>query len=117
MDTTQTVDRPQHAGLHARLKLIDSSHSRLLLIVPALCALGYPLLSSWLSAGLVMAHGSTAPNGAIVWAGAVASLALALAVMAVSFAYGVALGSADGGARENLRSRSIAHLAFATPSL
>ena len=31
---------------------------RLLLVIPALCALAYPLLLSWLSAGLVLAHGS-----------------------------------------------------------
>jgi hypothetical protein len=117
MDTTQTVDRPQHASLDAKLRLTALSHSRLLLTVPALSALAYPLLSSLLSAGLVTAHGSTAPNGAVVWVGALASLALALAVMTVSLVFGLALGSGDGRAREDLRSRSIAHLAFATPSL
>jgi hypothetical protein len=93
------------------------SHNRLLLAIPALCALAYPSLSSLLSAGLVTAHGSAAPNGAIVWVGVAASLALALAVMGVSFAFGLALGSRDGATGENLRARSIAHLAFATPSL
>ncbi len=117
MDTTQTVDRSRHATLDDKLRLSGLSHNRLLLVVPALCALAYPLLSSLLSAGLVTAHGSAAPNGAIVWVGVVASLALALMVMAVSFVFGLALGFEDGGAREDLRSRSIAHLAFATPSL
>jgi hypothetical protein len=117
MDTTQIVDRPPHATLEDKLRLSALSHNRLLLIIPALSALAYPLLSSLLSAGLVTAHGSAAPNGAIVWVGAVASLALASMVMAVSLVFGLALGSEDGGAPEDLRSRSIAHLAFATPSL
>jgi hypothetical protein len=93
------------------------SHNRLLVVVPALAALAYPLLSSLLSAGLVTAHASAAPNGAIVWVGVVASLALALMVMAASLLFGLALGSEDGAARQDLRSRSVAHLAFATPSL
>jgi hypothetical protein len=117
MDTTQTADRPQHATLDGKSRLSALSRNRLLLVVPALCALAYPLLSSLLSAGLVTAHGSAAPNGAIVWVGAVASVALALTVMAVSFAFGLAVGSENGGARDDLRSRAIAHLAFATPSL
>ena len=110
-----SADRPQHAvpgDLSSAL-----SHNRLLLAIPALCALAYPSLSSLLSAGLVAAHGSPAPNGAIVWVGVVASLALALAVMGVSFVFGLALGSRDGASGEDLRARSIAHLAFATPSL
>lgn len=93
------------------------SHNRLLLTIPALCALAYPSLSSLLSDGLVAAHGSPAPNGAIVWVGVVASLALALAVMGVSFVFGLVLGSQDGTTGGGLRARSIAHLAFATPSL
>jgi hypothetical protein len=117
MDMTQPVGRPQPATLDDKLRLSAFSHNRLLLIVPTLCALAYPLLSSLLSAGLVTAHGSAAPNGAIVWVGVVASLALALTVMAVSLVFGLALGSEGGGAREELRSRSIVHLAFATPSL
>jgi hypothetical protein len=110
-----SADRPQHAvpgDLSSAL-----SHNRLLLAIPALCALAYPSLSSLLSAGLVAAHGSPAPNGAIVWVGVVASLALALAVMGVSFVFGLVLGSRDGASGEDLRARSIAHLAFATPSL
>jgi hypothetical protein len=110
-----SADRPQHAvpgDLSSAL-----SHNRLLLAIPALCALAYPSLSSLLSAGLVAAHGSPAPNGAIVWVGVVASLALALAVMGVSFVFGLVLGSRDGATGEDLRARSIAHLAFATPSL
>jgi hypothetical protein len=117
MDMTQPVGRPQPATLDDKLRLSAFSHNRLLLIVPTLCALAYPLLSSLLSASLVTAHGSAAPNGAIVWVGVVASLALALTVMAVSLVFGLALGSEGGGAREELRSRSIVHLAFATPSL
>jgi hypothetical protein len=42
---------------------------------------------------------------------------LALAVMLVSFAVGLALGSPPAGNFENRRARSTAHLAFATPSL
>jgi hypothetical protein len=117
MDTTQIVDRPQHADPADMLRLSAVSHNRLLLVVPALCALAYPSLSSLLSAGLVTAHGSAAPNGAIVWVGVIASLALAFTVMAVSFVFGFGLGSKNGGTREDLRARSIAHLAFATPSL
>jgi hypothetical protein len=113
MDKTQTADHPQRS----KLTLSALSHNRLLIAVPALCALAYPSLSSLLSAGLVTAHGSATPNGAIVWAGVVASLALAFTVMAVSLVFGLALGSENGGAPEDLRSRSIAHLAFATPSL
>ncbi len=90
---------------------------RLLLAIPALCALAYPSLSSLLAAGLVAAHGSPAPNGAIVWVGVVGSLALGLAVMGVSFAFGYMLASRDGATGGDLRGRSIAHLAFATPSL
>jgi hypothetical protein len=90
-------------------------HNRVLLAIPALCALAYPSLSSLLSAGLVAAHGSVVPRGAIVWVGVIASLALGLTVMAASFVFGLALGSRNGGT--DLRARSIAHLAFATPSL
>ena len=91
---------------------------RLWLIVPVLCALAYPSLLSLLSAGLVLVHGSASPNGVIVWVSVIASLTLALAVMLVSFVFGLALGSPhvvdDPDGR---RARSIAHLAFATPSL
>src|SRR4029077_2755536 len=90
---------------------------RLLLVVPALCALAYPSLLSWLSAGLVLVHGSASPNGVIVWITVIASLTLALAVMLVSFVFGVALGSPQVGSPEGGHVRSVAHLAFATPSL
>src|SRR4029077_10825062 len=66
---------------------------RLWLVVPALCALAYPSLLSLLSSGLVLVHGSDSPNGPIVWVGVIASLTLALAVMLVSFVFGLALGS------------------------
>jgi hypothetical protein len=88
---------------------------RPLLVVPVLCALAYPSLLSLLSSALVMVHGSTTPNGVIVWVSVIASLTLALAVMLASFAVGLALGSPRAGNAEN--ARSIAHLAFATPSL
>jgi hypothetical protein len=110
-----SADRPQHVvpgDLSSAL-----SRNRLLLAIPALCALAYPLSSSLLSAGLVAAHGSPAPNGAIVWLGVVASLALAWAVMGVSFVFGLVLGSRDGATGEHLPARSVAHLAFTTPSL
>src|SRR5579863_6872648 len=91
---------------------------RLLLVIPALCALAYPSLLSWLSAGLVLVHGSDSPIGPIVWVSLIASLTLALAVMLVSFVFGLVLGSPHVGDNpEGYRARSIAHLAFATPSL
>ena len=90
---------------------------RLLLVIPALCALAYPSLLSWLSAGLVLAHGSASPDGVIVWVSVIGALTLALAVMLVSFVFGLALGSPHAGSPEGGHARSIAHLAFATPSL
>jgi len=41
--------------------------------------LAYPSLLSWLSAGLVLVHGSDSPNGPIVWVGVIGSLTLAAA--------------------------------------
>ena len=99
------------------LGLSAASPHRLLLVIPALCALAYPSLLSWLSAGLVQVHGSASPNGVIVWVTVIASLTLALAVMLVSFVFGRALGSPQAGSPEGGHARSIAHLAFATPSL
>lgn len=90
---------------------------RLWLAVPALGALAYPSLLKWLSAGLVLVHGSDSPNGAIVWVSVIASLTLALAVMLVSFVFGLMLGSAHVGRPEDFRARCVALLAFATPSL
>jgi len=99
------------------LGLSAVSLHRLLLVIPALCALAYPSLLNLLSAGLVLAHGSASPNGVIAWVTVIASLTLALAVMLVSFVFGLALGSPHVGTPEDFRARSIAHLAFATPSL
>src|SRR5215467_6004271 len=99
------------------LGLSAVSRHRLSLGIPALCALAYPSLLSLLSSGLVLVHGSASPNGAIVWVGVIASLTLALAVMLVSFVFGLALGSPHVRDPEGCRARSIAHLAFATPSL
>jgi hypothetical protein len=100
------------------LGLSAVSLHRLLLVIPALCALAYPSLLSWLSAGLVLVHGSDSPNGPIVWVGVIGSLTLALAVMLVSFVFGLTLGSPHvRDDPEGRRARSIAHLAFATPSL
>ena len=104
------------AGPASLLGLSAVSLRRLWLVVPALCALAYPPLLSLLSSGLVLVHGSASPNGVVVWVSVIASLTLALAVMLVSFVFGLALGSPhvrddpEGG-----RARSIAHLAFATP--
>src|SRR6267378_1411117 len=98
------------------LGLSAVSLHRLLLVIPALCALAYPSLLSWLSAGLVLVHGSDSPDGMIVWVGVIGSLILALAVMLLSFAFGLTLGSPHGGRPEDFRARSLAHLAFATPS-
>jgi hypothetical protein len=99
------------------LGLSAVSLHRLLLVIPALCALAYPSLLSWLSAGLVLIHGSASPNGPIVWVTVITSLTLALAVMLVSFVFGLALGSPHVGRPEDFRARCVALLAFATPSL
>jgi hypothetical protein len=99
------------------LGLSAVSLHRLLLVIPALCALAYPTLLSWLSAGLVLVHGSDSPNGAIVWASVIGALTLALAVMLVSFVFGRTLGSQPVGRSEDFRARCVALLAFATPSL
>jgi hypothetical protein len=123
------MNRPGGLGLSAIIASKDCgpdslaglgavSLRRLWLVVPALCALAYPSLLGLLSAGLVLVHGSASPNGTIVWVAVVASLTLALAVMLVSFVFGLALASphvADDP--EGRRARSVAHLAFATPSL
>src|SRR4051812_25010177 len=122
------MNRRNVLGLSAIMASPDARHSgflglsavslhRLLLVIPALCALAYPSLLSWLSAGLVLMHGSASPDGAIVWVSVVGSLTLALAVMLVSFVFGLMLGSPQAGRPEDFRVRSIAHLAFATPSL
>jgi hypothetical protein len=80
--------------------------------------LAYPSLLSLLSSGLVLVHGSASPGGVIVWVSVIASLTLALAVMLVSFVFGLTLGSLHvRDDPEGCRARNIAHLAFATPSL
>jgi len=123
------VNRPGRLSLSAIIASKDTSPDRLSglstvllrrlwLLVPALCALAYPSLLSLLSSGLVLVNGSVTPNGVIVWVSVVASLTLALAVMLVSFVFGLALGSPHvRDDPEGYRSRSIAHLVFATPSL
>jgi len=106
------------AGTASLLRLSAVSLRRLCLVVPALCAMAYPPLLSLLSSGLVLVHGSASPNGVIVWVSVIASLTLALAVMLVSFVFGLALGSPHvRDDPEVCRARSIAHLAFATPTL
>jgi hypothetical protein len=72
---------------------------------------------SWLSAGLVLVHGSDSPNWPIVWVSVIGSLTLALAVMLVSFVFGLVLGSPHVERPEDFRARCVALLAFATPSL
>jgi hypothetical protein len=99
------------------LGLSAVSLHRLLLVIPALCALAYPSLLSWLSAVLVLVHGSDSPNGPIIWVSVIGSLTLALAVMLVSFVFGLRLGSPQVGRPEDFRARCVALLAFATPSL
>ena len=100
------------------LGLSAVSLRRLSLVIPALGAFAYPSLLSLLSSGLVLVHGSPSPNGLIVWVSVIASLILALAVMLVSFVFGLALGSPHlRDDPESCHARSIAHLAFATPSL
>ena len=80
-----TIIASQDARRGGFLGLSAVSLHRLSLVIPALCALAYPSLLSWLSAGLVLVHGSDSPNGPIVWVGVIGSLTLALAVMLVSF--------------------------------
>jgi hypothetical protein len=70
-----------------------------------------------LSSGLVLLHGSDSPNGPIVWVSVIGSLTLALAVMLVSFVFGLTLGSPHVGRPDDFRARCVALLAFATPSL
>src|SRR5215468_8673910 len=106
------------AGRDSPSGLSALSRHRLLLVIPALCAMAYPSLLSLLSSGLVLVHGSASPDGVIVWVTVIASLTLALAVMLVSFVFGLALGSPHvRDDPEGCRARSIAHLAFATPTL
>jgi hypothetical protein len=78
-------------------------------IVPVACALAYPFALQSLSSLLVLAHGSTSPDGVALWFAVAGSLLLAFAVMAAAFAS--ARTAADGS------TRAAAHLAFATPSL
>jgi hypothetical protein len=116
------VSQPNVPGVSAimaspegsRHGLSAASLRRLLLVLPALA---YPSLLNWLSAGLVLMHGSASANGPIVWVGVIGSLTLALAVMLVSFVVGLTLGSPHGGRPEDFRARCVALLAFATPSL
>ena len=108
---TQDARRGGFFGLSA------GSLRRLWLVIPALCALAYPLLLRWLSAGLVLVHGSDSPTGPIVWVSVIASLTLALAIMLVSFVFGLTLGSPHVERPEDFRARCLALLAFATPSL
>jgi len=71
-----------------------------------------------LSSALVLVHGSSSPDsGAIVRVSVIAAVALALMVMLVSFVLGRALGSSRVEDPDRRHARSIAHLAFATPSL
>src|SRR5215831_12246693 len=93
-----------------------AAHHRILLLLPALCALAYPWLSRLLSAGLVFVHGSSSPDGGIVAVSVALSLALALAVMSVNFQIGRMLGKREN-TRAGVRARWISHLAFAAPSL
>jgi hypothetical protein len=122
------MNRPSGLGLSAIIASKDAGPDRLLglsavslrrlwLVVPALCALAYPSLLSLLSAGLVLAHGSDSPNGPIVLVGVIGSLTLALAVMLISFVFGLALGSPHVERPADFRARCVALLAFATPSL
>ena len=81
-------------------------------VAPVLCAAAYPTLSQLLSASVVAAHGSTAPTGIALWVSVVASLALALGVMAISFIAAQSLQDS-----RDIRGRFAAHVVFATLSL
>src|SRR5258708_21433929 len=76
MGSVRLLTQPRRGGF---LGLSAVWLHRLLLIIPALCALVYPSLLSWLSAGLALVHGSASPNGGVVWGGVVTALTLALA--------------------------------------
>ena len=77
-------------------------------VAPLACAAAYPFLSQLLS-GLLVGRGSASPEGLALWLGVAGSLLLALGVMSVAFA--------SLKAQTNVRSRAVAHVAFATPSL
>lgn len=83
-------------------------------LAPAISAALYPSLSQALSQLLIAAHGSATPDGLALWCGVAGSLLLAFAVMAVSFSVAQ---NARGTDSADFRTRCIAHLAFATPSL
>ncbi len=83
-------------------------------LAPAVAAGLYPSLSQALSQLLIAAHGSSSPDGLALWAGVAGSLVLAFAVMAVSFSVAQKASRSDSA---DFRTRCIAHVAFATPSL
>ena len=83
-------------------------------LAPAISAGLYPSLSQALSQLLIAAHGSVSADGLALWAGVGGSLVLAFAVMAVSFSVAQKANRADSA---DFRTRCIAHLSFATPSL
>ena len=83
-------------------------------LAPAISAGLYPSLSQALSQLLIAVHGSASPDGLALWGGVAGSLILAFAVMAISFSVA---RNARGADSADFRTRCIAHLAFATPSL
>src|SRR5579871_5640881 len=78
-------------------------------VAPVLSAAVYPFLSQLLSRLLVLAHGSTSPDGFALWFGVAGSLLLALGIMGAAFA--------SARTETDFRTRAASHLAFATPSL
>src|SRR2546423_7237741 len=78
-------------------------------IAPVLCAAAYPFLSQLLSRLLVVEHGSASPDSLALWLGVAGSLLLALGIMGAAFA--------SVRMQNDFRSRTAAHLVFATPSL
>ena len=78
-------------------------------LVPVLCAAAYPFLSQFLSFLLVSEHGSASADSPFLCFGVTGSLLLALGVMGAALAY--------ERTQPDIRSRTAAHLAFATPSL
>ena len=117
METTQLIDRSHDMRRNGLLGLRAGADARAVLVLPALCALVYPFLSSLLSSVLVLAHGSPSPDGFALWVGVIASLILAAAVMLVSFAVARTLSESRDNTPLNQYARGVAHLAFATPSL
>src|ERR1700759_1471750 len=98
-----------HLGMDMTLR-----HS--LLILPALAAMIYPWLLSALTMALRSLGVAAPPAANIVGGSPVVILLAAWSVMAAGAFLALKLGQGQGGTRLRVRSRLLAHLAFAAPS-